>query len=165
VRDAERGTSAHSTVTIDGRDSSEVWGGFRVARRAYPLDPKVGCEEAVLAVSCGHDGYRRLAGHPVHRRAWRVTANRLTVIDRIEGPFQEAVARYILHPDVACRLESDGSAATLSVDELRIRVRVERARARVGKANYAPEFGKRVPTTALELPMAGAGAVTFDMSW
>ena len=31
---AERGTAAHSTVQIDGADSSEVWGAFRVARRA-----------------------------------------------------------------------------------------------------------------------------------
>ncbi|MEA1049046.1 alginate lyase family protein [Lamprobacter modestohalophilus] len=35
---AERGTAAHSTVQIDGADSSEVWGGFRVARRARPFD-------------------------------------------------------------------------------------------------------------------------------
>lgn len=35
---AQRGTAAHSTVQIDGVDSSEVWGGFRVARRAKPLD-------------------------------------------------------------------------------------------------------------------------------
>ena len=39
---AERGTAAHSTVQIDGTDSSEVWGGFRVARRAQPFDVMVG---------------------------------------------------------------------------------------------------------------------------
>lgn len=38
---AERGTAAHSTVQIDGVDSSEVWGGFRVARRARPFDVRV----------------------------------------------------------------------------------------------------------------------------
>lgn len=38
---AERGTAAHSTVQIDGADSSEVWGGFRVARRARPFDVRV----------------------------------------------------------------------------------------------------------------------------
>ncbi len=35
---AERGTAAHSTVQIDGADSSEVWGAFRVARRARVFD-------------------------------------------------------------------------------------------------------------------------------
>lgn len=33
-RQYERGTSAHNTVTIGGKDSSEVWGGFRVGKRA-----------------------------------------------------------------------------------------------------------------------------------
>ncbi|MEY6432337.1 heparinase II/III-family protein [Thioalkalicoccus limnaeus] len=37
---AERSTAAHSTVQIDGADSSEVWGGFRVARRARPFRRK-----------------------------------------------------------------------------------------------------------------------------
>ena len=32
----QRGTATHNTVMIDDQDSSEVWSGFRVARRAYP---------------------------------------------------------------------------------------------------------------------------------
>ena len=34
----QRGTAAHNTVLIDEQNSSEVWSGFRVARRARPLD-------------------------------------------------------------------------------------------------------------------------------
>jgi uncharacterized heparinase superfamily protein len=37
-RQLERGTAAHSTVVVDGENSSEVWGGFRVARRARVLE-------------------------------------------------------------------------------------------------------------------------------
>lgn len=33
-RQYERSTSAHNTVSIDNKDSSEVWGGFRVGKRA-----------------------------------------------------------------------------------------------------------------------------------
>src|SRR5450759_4718040 len=33
----QRGTAAHNTVVVDGQDSSEVWGSFRVARRARPF--------------------------------------------------------------------------------------------------------------------------------
>jgi len=165
-REAERGTAAHSTVTIDGRDSSEVWGGFRVARRAYPIDLRVNCEGSQLVVACGHDGYRRLAGSPVHRRTWRVEANRLTVVDRIEGAFRDAVARFILHPDVQCRLDAEGSSATLSfAGAAAIRVRVEGTRARMGTAFYAPQFGKRIPTAAIELPMSREADAMFEMSW
>ena len=34
LREAERATAAHSTVEINGQNSSEVWASFRVARRA-----------------------------------------------------------------------------------------------------------------------------------
>jgi uncharacterized heparinase superfamily protein len=49
---AERGTAAHSTVQIDGADSSEVWGGFRVARRARTFD--IGVETAMERIDDEH---------------------------------------------------------------------------------------------------------------
>jgi uncharacterized heparinase superfamily protein len=165
-REAERATFAHSTVTIDSRDSSEVWGGFRVARRAYPRDLRVDCHGPELVLSCAHDGYRRLPGSPIHRRTWRMGADRLAVLDRIEGPYREAVARFILHPDVTCHLENGGLNAMLSTgDETPIRIRIQGARGRVGNAYYCPEFGKRLPTVALEVPLTPGIESTFEMSW
>ena len=35
-RQRQRGTAAHNTVRIDGREQSEIWAAFRVARRARP---------------------------------------------------------------------------------------------------------------------------------
>ena len=35
-RDFFRWTRAHNTLVVDGYDQSEVWGSFRVARRAFP---------------------------------------------------------------------------------------------------------------------------------
>lgn len=64
TRTWQRSTAAHSTVTIDGADSSEVWGGFRVARRARVQDVQISPERAV--VSASHDGYMRLPGKPQH---------------------------------------------------------------------------------------------------
>lgn len=40
MRHWERSTAAHYTVEIDGENSSEVWDGFRVARRDYPVGLK-----------------------------------------------------------------------------------------------------------------------------
>ena len=34
----QRSTELHSTITIDNKNSSEVWGGFRVANRAKVFD-------------------------------------------------------------------------------------------------------------------------------
>ena len=68
----QRGTRVHNTVDIDGQNSSEVWGGFRVARRAYPKQLKILNSESGnnLEVHCSHDGYDRLKGNPVHSRSW-----------------------------------------------------------------------------------------------
>jgi uncharacterized heparinase superfamily protein len=68
----QRGTAAHSTVEVNGADSSEVWGGFRVARRARPFDLAIQQDDGALSVTCAHDGYRRLPGRPIHRRRWRL---------------------------------------------------------------------------------------------
>jgi len=51
----QRGTAAHSTVEVDGSDSSEVWGGFRVARRARPFGLVITDEDQGLQVICAHD--------------------------------------------------------------------------------------------------------------
>ena len=37
IRQYERSTKAHNTVVVDDENSSEIWAGFRVARRASPL--------------------------------------------------------------------------------------------------------------------------------
>ena len=82
----QRGTEAHNAVTVDGHDSSEVWGGFRVARRAHPMGLSVHDHGGTIRVRCSHDGFARLPGRPVHRREWELTADSLRVSDTIEGP-------------------------------------------------------------------------------
>ncbi len=56
----QRGTAAHNTVVVNDPDSSEVWKGFRVARRAYPRDVTVDVSSEPWRVSAAHDGYWRL---------------------------------------------------------------------------------------------------------
>jgi len=64
-----RRTASHNTVEIDGQEQSEIWGAFRVARRARPLSPAIGeWRQGALEFAGSHDGYRRLAGRPVHTR-------------------------------------------------------------------------------------------------
>ena len=101
-RSRQRGTAAHNTVIVDGRDSSEVWAGFRVGRRAHPVGLEIDRDEEP-EVCCSHDGYERLPGRPQHMRRWSFGPHRLSVEDRISGTFGDAEARFHLHPSV--RLE------------------------------------------------------------
>src|SRR5690606_27762914 len=95
----QRGTASHSTVIVDEADSSEVWGGFRVARRARPRDVTWGTgPDGALWLRAAHDGYLRLPGRVIHRREWCLTEHGLHVVDRLGGAPRSAEARFHLHP-------------------------------------------------------------------
>lgn len=160
-RRRQRGTAAHSTVQVDDADSSQVWGGFRVARRARPFDLRLERGADTLRVSCAHDGYRRLPGRPVHRRTWSLSARELRVHDTVEGRFTTAVAHFHLHP-AATPLPGPAPEA----GELRPTVawRALRGMARLSAGSYHPEMGLCLPNHCLAVTLAeGACAVRF--SW
>lgn len=147
----QKGTSAHNTVIVDGRDSSELWGGFRVARRACPLEVRVEQGEDGLIISAGHDGYRRLPGNVVHRRSWTMSERSLTIVDRLEGTrVHEIAVSFHLHPEYT--LEKTGSNEFLVRGEELPAVRVATDPALHSDAvcaTYHPEFGLATPSTKI----------------
>ena len=155
----ERGTAAHSTVQIAGQDSSEVWGGFRVARRAYPFDLQVQSESGRLQVACSHDGYMRLIGAPVHRREWVMEAGSLRVTDAVRGGIHAALARYILHPNVHITATGANTWQLTLPAGQNFRVTVETGHSCIESASYAPEFGCVLPTQCLTVELAEGHAV------
>lgn len=52
-RQLDRSTIAHNCVSPDGKNSSEVWGGFRVGRRCYTEI----IEDTDNAIEAAHDGF------------------------------------------------------------------------------------------------------------
>ena len=86
VRRYERSTAAHSTVQVDGADSTEVWGVFRAGRRARVSGLAVHAEDA-SGITCEavHDGFRGLRGRPVHHRRWSLTSDGLRIEDTVTG--------------------------------------------------------------------------------
>lgn len=83
-RHVERSTAAHSTVTVAGEDSSEVWAAFRVGRRARVERVAVEASRTGVRVRAEHDGYTHLPGAPRHRRTWEWQADGgLQVTDRV----------------------------------------------------------------------------------
>ena len=165
-REAERGTPAHSTVTVDGENSSEVWAGFRVARRARPFDLAVVDEGERARVTCAHDGYCKLRGHPVHRRTWDVKAGTLLVEDRVEGGFHAAVARFHLHPSVGISIEETGKTGELRLGGGHaVRWRALSGRAHIEDSHYSPEFGRRVPTRCLAIDLDRDSGSCLELAW
>jgi uncharacterized heparinase superfamily protein len=155
----ERGTAAHSTVQVAGLDSSEVWGGFRVARRAYPFDVQILDEPGKLQVACSHDGYTRLNGAPVHRREWVMERGSLRVADAVRGGAHAALARYILHPGVQIAVDGENTWQLTLPKGQSLRVKVLAGRARLEPASYAPEFGIVLSTQCLAVDLVHGQAL------
>lgn len=159
----QRGTAAHSTLQIDDADSSEVWSGFRVARRARPLERALREDGDALILECGHDGYLRLPGRPLHRREWRLTDHGLCVTDRVGGGFARAVARFHLHPEIA--VHGEGAFGELHLpDGHRIRWSAKGGVVRVESSTWHPRFGEALPSRVLELELDGSQAV-MEFAW
>ncbi len=66
-------TAAHSTVSWTGTDSSEVWSGFRVGRRARPAGQR---EPSTMARCAAPRRLRPSARSAGHHRRWQFEPNR-----------------------------------------------------------------------------------------
>jgi uncharacterized heparinase superfamily protein len=157
-RQWERGTGAHNTVTLDELDSSEVWHGFRVARRARPLELRWEETAERCTIECAHDGYTRLAGRPVHRRRWDLSDDRLGIADAVEGAGSHRVtARFHLHPLVEVERESAQSFRLRVPEAGTLLLRVDGPiTTRQAEGSFAWEFGERTPRPIVEWSHRGA---------
>lgn len=155
-RQWQRGTAMHSTVQVDGEDSSEVWAGFRVARRARPVGLSIERRSDGTKVACSHDGYRRLPGRVMHRRTWQLDGNGLTVSDALDGAWEEAIARFHLHP----RASVDTGGAIVLPDGGRIAWSCDGGVVRLKPGSWHPEFGRTDPNQCLEIRFTGRELVT-----
>lgn len=159
ARTRERGTPAHNTVVVDGMDSSEVWGSFRVGRRARPCALSVG-EGRRKFVQCSHDGYSRALRPRVHTRRWEMDGGSLVLEDTVTGRFDRAAAMFHVHPAMRTILEEnpDGTiGATLVLPEgRRVRLSVEGGALSSVPDSWHPEFGLSVPNVCLVATFSAA---------
>jgi uncharacterized heparinase superfamily protein len=149
-RQWQRGTAAHSTVEVDGQNSSEVWAGFRVARRAYPGPVELRETAELLRVVASHDGYLRLPGRVLHERCWTLSADRMHIQDRLAGRYQRAVARFFLHPAVVCRSGEGGDAFEWFTSTARWHAGIIGGLPRCIPATYHPGFEFSEPNSCVE---------------
>jgi hypothetical protein len=140
-RQLERSTSSHNTVQIGNFNSSEVWGGFRVARRANV----VFLEENDTIFKARHNGYRQLG--IIHEREFNFEANSFCISDRLIGEKQiVAVSRFHFHPGTDLRIE--GNRIIFHRGELNFE-NVEK----ISILNYmfAPGFNVLIPGKVVEI--------------
>jgi uncharacterized heparinase superfamily protein len=165
-RITERSTQSHNTVEINGENSSEVWSGFRVAKRAYTRGLEIKNIESTVCVSCEHDGYERLPGRALHRRTWHFSHGKLVVQDFISGEYESAVARFHLHPDIKI-IEFDGFNYALFIPESgrSVRVAIVSGIASIEQSHFAPEFGVRLNSKCIAVRLKSDNEIKVEISW
>lgn len=163
-RNRQRDTAAHNTVEVNGQSSSEVWAGFRVARRARTTLDALEQMDNTVRVSSHHDGYMRLPGKNLHTREWIATANELQVTDAITGKFDRALSRLFLHPDVIAVQNGNEVNITLSCGQSAIVTLQGASRVSVMTSTWHPEFGKSVPNQCIVAEMS-PNRLTTRITW
>jgi len=159
-RERQRGTAAHNTVIIDGENSSEVWSGFRVARRARPFD--LSADPKGNWLKCSHDGYRRLRAKPVHTREWSAADRALVIEDRVVGDCKFAQARFHIHPDWKVRLQ--GFEVTCESECGVVALTVTKGIPNLEISTYHPKFGVTLTNRVLTVDLQ-SGAAKLEVTW
>jgi uncharacterized heparinase superfamily protein len=172
-RNQFRGTATHSTVTVDGTDSAEVWGVFRVGRRPRDVGATIrNPSEGDMAVQGWHDGYRHKG--VLHQRTWVLADDGKTLrgedmVTFARGwrlwrkPPAKVVARFHLAPGCACRLVSDDLAEITTARGRTIQLRARGGRMDVQDGQYAAQFG--VLEGIKVLAIHGRGGPLCKLEW
>jgi len=147
----ERGTAPHNTVQVDGLNSSEVWGGFRVARRASIVHLR----EEENTIEADHDGYSRLG--VTHHRRFHFDPDHIQITDKLSGSSRhEGTARLHFHPSVQPEIEDHMvrfQGGTISFNGAK--------QVSLATFHYAPQFNTLLPAKAVEITFSGKLSTTI----
>ncbi|MFC4313372.1 heparinase II/III family protein [Steroidobacter flavus] len=164
-RQRQRGTAAHNTVAVDEQDSSEVWAGFRVARRAKVTINEVARHPDEIVIDASHDGYRRLPGANQHRRRWSLRPEGLRIEDRIGGSFASAEAFFHLHPDVRATRDDGGQIQLIGPGDTAAQLSFEGAAAiSIDAGTWHPGFGESRANVCIRVRFTGERLLS-DLRW
>jgi len=164
----QRSTELHSTITIDNENSSEVWGGFRVANRAKVFDIIKFEDNNSVEFSACHDGYKKNKVEILHCRYWSVFNDSIRIIDNISGKGVHKVRSVLpLHPSVEVGDVQENSISLKTGGEI-IKINFEgKGKLKIIKSQYYPEFGLAIDNKHLVYDYNGKlpSTITTRISW
>jgi uncharacterized heparinase superfamily protein len=147
-----RSTAAHNTIRIDEREQSEIWGAFRVGRRAKPLMVSMMLNDGVI-IDASHDGYDYLKkGGVRHQRRFIYRGNTVRVFDSLYGDGTHLIESYLhLHPDL--HAVANGKIITIKrVNEVvALMTLLTDIDVQIIKGKYFPEFGREMENTVIHM--------------
>ena len=102
TREEERRTASHNTVVIDGLEQTDVWGGFRVGRRAQPNI----IEDSRYLLEASHNGYQY--NQIRHARKWILNKQSVEIVDNVDGNKELSLAYFHFNPQLNIKQIEDG---------------------------------------------------------
>jgi hypothetical protein len=102
TRNHERKTSFHNTVSINGDNSSDVWGAFRVSNRAKTKIIK----ESINELTASHDGFKNKF-NATHHRCWSNVIDGFEIEDQIITKKNNLQYKAYLHFDHTVNLNKN----------------------------------------------------------
>ncbi len=155
-----RGTSAHSTVEVDGSDQCDLWGPFRAAFMPHVTRGAVERHGSALVLTASHDGYRRLPDPVRHVRTfvW-LPCRGLVVVDRLVASERHHVASRVPLADGL----SAAPGAPLP-GGLRLRALGTFGTHAVASGRRAPYLGRTLPIEVAVMPAEVAPGELFGWS-
>ena len=160
-----RSTKGHNTIMLNNEEQSEVWGVFRVARRARPIMPSILENGETISIAGGHNGYVRQQKGRIHNRSIEVGSNSWIIKDRIEGCGSCLIQNFIhLHPDIFAAIAKNKitlhKADNQNFAEIIYKGQVE---IMIEDSEWYPEFGKRFKNFVIVF--SSQTQLPFEMSY
>jgi uncharacterized heparinase superfamily protein len=148
ARAETRATRSHNTVEVDGLDSCEVWGAFRVGRRSRSRVHSLVRNGTALEADLEHDGYTWLPGRPVHRRRLSFADGLLRVTDEVTGGAHSGVSRVRVASSAKHRVEVAAPMETAKKP-----------------GHHCENFAEPREAVVEELPVVGGGPAEWTIRW
>lgn len=140
-RNSERSTSAHNTVMINGKEQSEIWGGFRVAKRAKIIH----LMEDSKSIESTHDGYSSI--NALHNRSFTFNADSIIIHDTIHSHNHQHCVSYLhFHPSVSPFIKNN----TIYAGSCMI-ICSGYSKMEIIPYHHAPEFNKRIDAYCVKI--------------
>jgi hypothetical protein len=159
-RNEFRKTCNHNTLTVNGKDQSEMLGAFLWGRKSQCrlLLSEIDTDHALI--SAEHDGYAPM----IHRRKYEFDMkDTLRIIDNVEGKKTDSNCElhFILGPDVTVQLDSN--SAFLSCGDAKCHLQInpdDIIELKLTEGLYSPYYGCVVKTHRLSACIKGECVTT-----
>lgn len=154
----QRKTAAHNTLSVSGLDSSQVWSGFRVAKRAYAQLETALSEDRRVCLVANHNGYMQQKPKVKHTRELVCTPNGIIITDLLSKPVSARFHLH-LHPDIDIINLSDKELKIMKGDEMLCLISSAEA-VDVKESTWHPEFGKSIANKKIEIEFTSGNLKT-----